>query len=116
MNTGSWNDKEPKFVTDRGLQGSFTQTAVWGRWSGRGDRNKGDKWIHRLGPVIERLYNHRSLFRHPQVVQAHCGISWLPPSRLLLLLLALKLASLRDVCVDQGWVMLMECCNIFSIE
>lgn len=23
---------------------------------------------------------------------------------------------LRDVCVDQGWVMLMECCNIIPIE
>lgn len=32
---------------------------------------------------------------------------------LLLLILTLKFSWLRDVCVDQGWVMLMECCNIF---
>lgn len=98
-----------------GLQGSFTQRVAWGRWSGRGDRIKGDKWIHRLGPVTELLYNHRTIFRNPQVVEARCGISWLLPLWLLLLL-TLKLVSLRDVCVDQGWVMLMEHCNIFPTE
>lgn len=88
---------------------------VGGRWSGRGDRNKGDKWIHILGPVTELLYNHRNIFRHLQVVQAHCGISWLPPLRLPLLL-TLNLAFLRDIRMDQGWMMLMERCNILLIE
>lgn len=51
----------------------------------------------------------------PQVVEAHSGISCLPPLQLLLFL-TLKFAWVRDVCVDQGWMMLMECCSIFSIE
>lgn len=39
-----------------------------GKMGWKRDRNKGDKWIHRLGPFIELLYNHRNMFRHPQVV------------------------------------------------
>lgn len=53
------------------LTGGFCRDpslSCMGKMGWKRDRNKGDKWIHRLGPFIELLYNHRNMFRHPQVV------------------------------------------------